>query len=359
MQISARIYRKSWYNGVIREGFDSAKYGKSTPLSPDKKERLKLDPMLKMLFRLSDKLTLHMISYFFGDDYAGEDVSIVYNDQESISEDFERRIGDLFMTIQNEKHKQHYHIEFQTHNDSAMVIRMFRYGFDDAVKRAIVNDPEQSRIIDLPKQLVIFLEENSSIHNMLTFTLCTPDGNEMPYNVPVIKYWEYSIEQLKQEKMYGLLPLQVFKFRRKIEAIKNSGASEQEKSMLITEQFALLKDTIQELLQTLGELRDQNEFLSDALGKMLDVIGNINTYLYKRYEEYAKIEEEADLMMKTYYSDLFTDGIEKGIEQGIRIKSIQIAKSLLNEGMSIEMISEITGLNYEEIAQLNKADREK
>jgi predicted transposase YdaD len=38
----------------------------------------------------------------------------------------------MFITVQSEKCSVNYHIEFQTQNDKAMAIRMFRHGFEKA-----------------------------------------------------------------------------------------------------------------------------------------------------------------------------------------------------------------------------------
>jgi len=53
----------------------------------------------------------------------------------------------------------------------------------------------------------------------LYFKLRLPDGQEIRFSVPVLKYWEYSAEDLKNKKMYALLPLQVFKARKRIKTI--------------------------------------------------------------------------------------------------------------------------------------------
>ena len=46
------------------------------------------------------------------------------------------------------------------------------------------------------------------------------------------------------------------------------------------------------------------------------------------------------------------EGREKGLQQGLQQKSIEIAKNLLNKGMDITFVSEITGLSEEEVALL-------
>ncbi len=45
-------------------------------------------------------------------------------------------------------------------------------------------------------------------------------------------------------------------------------------------------------------------------------------------------------------------GREQGLQQGLQQKSIEIAKNLLSEGMTITFISKITGLSEEEVALL-------
>ncbi|HMB19981.1 MAG TPA: hypothetical protein VKQ10_02850, partial [Spirochaetota bacterium] len=45
-------------------------------------------------------------------------------------------------------------------------------------------------------------------------------------------------------------------------------------------------------------------------------------------------------------------GMQKGKREGMREKALQMAKTLLNKNMSIQEISEITGLSVEEIKKL-------
>ena len=46
-------------------------------------------------------------------------------------------------------------------------------------------------------------------------------------------------------------------------------------------------------------------------------------------------------------------GIEKGMEKGMEKKSIDVALQLLSKGMSLVVISEVTGLPVEEIKKLS------
>ena len=44
----------------------------------------------------------------------------------------------------------------------------------------------------IPKQLMIFIEQNKNIKNGLKMKIVFPDGQEVKYIVPVVKNWEYN-----------------------------------------------------------------------------------------------------------------------------------------------------------------------
>ena len=50
--------------------------------------------------------------------------------------------------------------------------------------------------------------------------------------------------------------------------------------------------------------------------------------------------------------DGIEQGIERGIEQGIEQGTVMVAKNLLKNGMSIEMIMQVTGLNQDVLATI-------
>ncbi len=53
------------------------------------------------------------------------------------------------------------------------------------------------------------------------------------------------------------------------------------------------------------------------------------------------------------YDDGKEDGKAEGLEEGARAKEIEIAKNLLQKGVSIDLVSESTGLSIEELNKLN------
>ena len=219
-----------------------------------------------------------------------------------------------------------YHIEFQTLNDTGMVIRMFKYGFEKAMETLDISSEKEIRL-EFPKQRVIFLEENQNIADSLSMVLIMPDGQEIKYKVPVMKYWRYTPADLEKQKMYALLPLQVFKSRKKIDTIYESKRPEEEKAQLINQEFEKLKETVAEVLNILSNLYDKHEIFSGDLKRILDVLTNINDYLYSKYGKYRDIDKEVTAMIKTVYDPKVK---EEGKEEGKKEGKIEYILNILN-----------------------------
>ena len=76
------------------------------------------------------------------------------------------------------------------------------------------------------------------------------------------------------------------------------------------------------------------------------------------FQKYMSEEEDKKKIQNSLLSEAKEEGISQGIEQGytsgINDGIKQTAKSMLNKNMSIEDISDITGLSIEEINKLTK-----
>ena len=76
------------------------------------------------------------------------------------------------------------------------------------------------------------------------------------------------------------------------------------------------------------------------------------------FQKYMSEEEDKRKIQNSLISEAkengYTSGINDGISKGENKKSIEIAKNMLKKNMSIEDISDITGLSIEEINKLTK-----
>jgi len=338
--------------------------------NPDKKqqhekERLKLDQMMSVLFRLSKQLQLQLLNGLFDENFTRADVkSIHYGNAKFDSDDYNRIIGDLFMKLDTIRGVFHYHVEFQTLNSRSMVIRMFRYGFEKALELAEGKAEDGVQLVAFPKQLVIFLEQNKAIGDELRVRLRLPDETETMYTVPVLKLWTLTPRDMQERKLFALLPLQVFRSRKRMRRIASSRRTEEEKQRLFAQEFENLKATIEETVEVLRELRRKRRLRLEDLDKILQVLRNILNYLYRHYGEYKQTEKEVSEMIKTFIPEALKrgrregkkeglqEGLQEGKKLGVQQAKTEVAGNLLQLGVDIDTIAGATGLSPDEIAKI-------
>lgn len=300
-------------------------------------EKVKLDEVLKFLFSTSKKVLVNLLNGIFQENYSSDEVKLSVSNNEFVMDTFDTLRGDVFFDILNSKsNKISYHLEFQTRNDSTMVIRMFEYGFRKAKEQSRNND--DFKTIFFPKQKVIFFEENRNIRDIINLKIVLPSGESFLYSVPVMKYWEYTNEELLEDKMYPLLPLQLFNLRRELEQYKRKNDIKK-----INELSIKAKEIAEKIANESKELFEKNEIIGEDFHKMLLAIQNLIEYLNRNYFNDEKIEEEVIRVTKT----LFDPEVEKR-------KAIEIAKNLLDI-LDNETIALKTGLELEEVIKLRNA----
>ncbi|WP_241427057.1 RpnC/YadD family protein [Clostridium saccharoperbutylacetonicum] len=296
-----------------------------------------MDEVLKFLFSTSKKVLVNLLNGIFQENYSSDQVKLSVSNNEFVMDTFDTLRGDVFFDILNsESDKISYHLEFQTRNDSTMVIRMFEYGLRKAKEQSRNND--DFRTIFFPKQKVIFFEENRNIMDIIKLKIVLPSGESFLYSVPVMKYWEYSDKKLLEDKMYPLLPLQLFNLRRELEQYKRKNDIKK-----INELSIKAKEIAEKIANESKELFEKNEIIGEDFHKMLLAIQNLIEYLNRNYFNDEKIEEEVIRVTKT----LFDPEVEKR-------KAIEIAKNLLDI-LDNETIALKTGLELEEVIKLRNA----
>ena len=98
------------------------------------------------------------------------------------------------------------------------------------------------------------------------------------------------------------------------------------------------------------EIMENNEEINDAVVVVHEMTED------EKMERLAFLREKAILDERSMYDAGLDDGIEKGKKEGIkegeRNKSVEIAKKMKQEKISVEMIQKVTGLLKEEIENL-------
>ena len=318
-------------------------------INTEDEQRVKLDEILKSLFAVSKKVLIAMMNSLFKENFDIKNTEITFENNEFVSDDYDIIRGDLFLKISKENNPYHYHIELQTKNDSTMVIRMFEYGFNKAKELAKYNgdDPEEI-VIFIPKQLVIFVEQNRNIRDELKMKLIFPNGQEVKYTVPTMKYWEYSDIDIMEKKMYPLLPLQVFKLRYKMEQIKKKHG---EGSSELRETIMEAKKISERISKEGSQLFNSGEIDGDDFHKILLAVANMFEYLNTKYGEDKKLNEEVHIMTKTLYDPAVE---QRGIEKGATENAIKVAENFLKMGFAVEQVAKGSELSIEKVLEIKK-----
>ena len=69
----------------------------------------------------------------------------------------------------------------------------------------------------------------------------------------------------------------------------------------------------------------------------------------KRPEVREKMQSELDKIYEEEYEERLKEGIEEGVKEGIAEEIVKIAKKMISDGLSIELIAKYTGLSSGEI----------
>ena len=86
----------------------------------------------------------------------------------------------------------------------------------------------------------------------------------------------------------------------------------------------------------------------------------MSEYIKKAKDELDKISQDqrerrlAELREKAVRDSGFLEGRATGLKEGIQEEKINIAREMLKENLSVDLISKVTGLATKEIEKLNK-----
>ncbi|KAF5069258.1 hypothetical protein DSECCO2_234690 [anaerobic digester metagenome] len=198
-------------------------------MSPDE-YRVKIDEAAKFLFTASNDTLIQVLSAIFSLPFNKETPRVVPVSTEFISNSpgYSRHYPDIVLEVREiaDEHPL-FHVEIQTGYDSLMDVRMVKYGYLIGASRSEI-DSDDIRVITIPHQVVIYLEEHNRIADTLKVKIVLPDGSDLLYSVPVLKLYQYPAEQLRETDLHLLLPLVLVKYRKRFELLVNRKNTDRE-----------------------------------------------------------------------------------------------------------------------------------
>jgi hypothetical protein len=175
--------------------------------------------VFKRLIRLSSGAVVQLINSLFDANHP-LDSTVEYPNTETVSDKLRKLMSDAMIVI-NGTHV--YNIESEIGYDAGIVIRIFEYGYAEALRSMAVSENGAAVDLTFPNARVIYWEARAP--EKLTLRMHFPDGSWHSYEVPTFNFLAHSVAELEERKLTMLLPFYVLKLRKRLERAASSTAA--------------------------------------------------------------------------------------------------------------------------------------
>ena len=275
------------------------------------------DDVFHTLLMECDDLVIPLINEIFHEDYTTDDRIIRsanehYLEQQGGNE--EKRITDsLIWIIRTPKYSSRkYHIECESSGmDGTILIRFFEYDAQIALDDGEVKDYEL--VVELPHSALMLLRSQKTDARKMKITI-KAEGDQMSYEVRVLRLRDYGIEDIFQKKLYFLLPFLIFNSEKELEEINRDGAKLEK----------LLKN-YEGISARLEELAEAGELSYFSYVTLRDMTNRVVQHLARRYQNVTKGVggimggQVLDFEAKRIKDQAEAGGIKIGESRGIKI----------------------------------------
>ncbi len=163
-----------------------------------------------------DDLVIPFINHMFDEKYDSTAVIKRLRNEhivEKIGDADVKRITDSSLEILFENVAKRYHIECESKKyDGTILIRVFEYDSQIALDSA---EESLHRIhMKFPNTGILLLRESENAPKKAVIDLEMPSGEQLSYDVQIIKMSDYMLEDIFDKSLYMLLPFYIFKFER-------------------------------------------------------------------------------------------------------------------------------------------------
>jgi hypothetical protein len=298
---------------------------------PDGRETHQLfDLIFKRLVQESSSQTVVSLINGLFDTTFPLDSPVSFPNREKVTENLHQIISDMMILIAGEV----FHLEAQIDDDLNMALRMFRYGYHEAVSRPQTEE-DGSLTINFPQARILYWETTRKTPDNITLHIVYPDRSRHDFIVPAFKVLEHGIEELEKKKLALLLPFYVLKYRKQVKAAR----SEEERRTLVPE----VEETMGRLLDGVRGLCEQGMLTEGDEELMLGEIGLLYTELYEPYEGFREVKTMVDERILTRFDKLRMEFKAEMAATRTETRT-EVARNLLKAGVSRDIILQATGL---------------
>jgi len=340
------------------------------------------DKILKrILLSLSSGSIIAFINGLFSEDFP-LDSKITYNYTENVNDRLKKTVADIIITLCTKDRVRRFHLEGQINDDNTIVIRIFEYGFADALRHQTTQGNKIT--LPFPTPAIIFLEHTAATPSEVILELDFGESGTFNYPVKAMKFLAHSVEELHEKNMTILLPLYLLKLRREIEKAKSRKRQREATLRQLAKKLKILID--ESILPVVIESEKVGKITHRDAFELIKLLSRLYDYLYDDIEEF-EIEEVkvmlADTLVLEYDVELAEVEArhEERLKEEKRIAALKLrdekrnaalklkeekrnaaqklkerqentARKMKDDGITFEKIAEYTGLTLKELEKL-------
>lgn len=179
------------------------------------------DDVFRTLLTDCKGLIIPVVNEVFGEHFTGKEKVVLKENEIFLRQQDggeEKRITDssfAIVGIEGNAFKQ-YHLECQSTADGSMLIRMYEYDSQIALKEGILE--ETMLKVYFPQSAILYLRHNSDTPDVMQISINTPGGS-VSYPIMVLKVREYLIDEIFEKNLLFLIPFYIFCYESSLSEI--------------------------------------------------------------------------------------------------------------------------------------------
>lgn len=228
------------------------------------------DDVFRTLINDCSEMVIPLVNETFGEHFTGKEDVILHQNEHFLNQQDgsqEEKITDSNFEIVGRDGRKHIHYECQSRPDHTMLIRMFEYDSQIALK----NGSLQADVLKVPfpRSAVLYLRSYKNTPDRYKVQIEIPEpGKNGEYQIPVLKVKNYTLEEIFDRKLLFLIPFYIFSHESKFEEYNR----EKEKLAILKKEYEEIKNRLEDLVKN-GELDQYRKCtLIDLSNKVLDHI---------------------------------------------------------------------------------------
>ena len=304
------------------------------------------DKILKrILLYLSKPSVIALINGLFSDNFP-PDSEITYNYTENVDGKLKKTVADIIITLQTKDRIRRFHMEGQINDDNTIVLRVFEYGFHDALRHQSTQGNKIT--LPFPSPVIIFLEHTEATPDKVILELNFGEHGKVDYPVPAMKFLNFSVAEICEKQMTILLPLYLLKLRREVENAKSRKHQREDTLRQCAKKLKMLIE--QNLLPAISENEKSGNITHGDAFELIRLLDRLYDYLYGGISEFK--EEEVDWMFADVIElkyDVELAEVEARHEARLWEEKLEAARNFKKNGVSNDVIARSLGLSVAEV----------